>query len=159
VKIGTVAALGGASPDGIPVAPARAGFVVTQCSDDVVVDGAGLGERVLESAGLLRRKFLNGSLEGNEAVGFEETLKIGRGRASFGGHGVRIERNTVLATGGFKRYADFGGRGELGGRNLNIEILVAILGVATLGIGERSVNLQMANGLVAIRLRQGNPHL
>src|SRR5207253_344973 len=101
---------------------------------------------------------LNGSLEGNEAVGLEETLKIGRDRTRFGGDRARIERDTMLATRGFKRYADFGGLLELRRRNLDIEIFVAILGIATLGIGERSVNLQIANGLVAIRLRQGNPH-
>src|SRR5947208_10602310 len=71
VKIGAVAALGGASPDGIPVTPARAGLVVTQGGDDVVVNGAGLGERVRKPVSLLRRKLLNGSLEGNEAVGLD----------------------------------------------------------------------------------------
>src|SRR6266576_1934990 len=135
-----------------------AGLVVTQGGDDVVVNGAGLGERVRMPVSLLRRKFLNGSLEGNEAVGLEETLKIGRDRTRFGGGRARIERDTMLATRGFKRYADFGGLLELRRRNLDIEIFVAILGIATLGIGERSVNLQIANGLVAIRLRQGNPH-
>src|SRR5438876_8798332 len=124
----------------------------------LVVNGAGLGERVRKPVSLLRRKLLNGSLEGNEAVGLEETLKIGRDRTRFGGDRARIERDTMLATRGFKRYADFGGLLELRRRNLDIEIFVAILVIATLGIGERSVNLQIANGLVAIRLRQGNPH-
>src|SRR6516162_10726948 len=109
VKIGAVAAFGSASPDSIPVTPACAGLVVTQRDDHVVVDGAGLGERVRQPAGLLRRKLFNGSLERNEAVGLEETLKVGRHRTRLGDDRAPAERDAMLATRGFKRYADFGG--------------------------------------------------
>src|SRR5437016_14540836 len=55
------------------------------------------------------------------SVGLEETLKIGRDRTRFGGDRARIERDTMRATRGFKRYADFGGLLELRRRNRDIE--------------------------------------
>src|ERR1700756_510383 len=108
VKIGAVAAFGSASPDSIPITPACAGLVVTQGGDDVVVDGAGLGERVRQPVGLLRRKLINSSLERNEAVGLEKTLKIGRHRTRLRDDRTPAERDAMVATRGFKRYADFG---------------------------------------------------
>src|SRR5437773_12564738 len=71
VKIGAVAALGGASPDGIPVTPARAGLVVTQGGDDVVVNGAGLGERVRTPVIVPRSKLLSVCVDAHEAYGLE----------------------------------------------------------------------------------------
>src|SRR5580704_107357 len=157
VEIGTVATLGGASPDSITVTPACAGLVVTHRSDDVVVDGARFREWILKSFCLLGRKIRYDAVKRDAAVWLQEALKFWR-ELWLGRGWVSAEHYAVFVASYFEAYAYLGRRGDLGRWNLQIHILVAVLRIAILGIGKRRLDFQVGDSLVWTRLRQGNPN-
>src|ERR1700757_3269803 len=109
MKIGTVAALGGAGPDGVAAAPAFACFVVAHGRDDVVVDVAGFLQRRGVSGGLLAGEVRDSVVEGHELVRLEVALHEGIVGGKGGGnvlHGGRMDVDGVLAAGGVKEERD-----------------------------------------------------
>src|SRR5437879_3082004 len=102
MKVGAVAVLGGASPDGIAAAPTFAGFVVAHGGDDVIVDVAGFLERRSVAGGLLAGKFGGGADDGDGVVRLEIALHEGIAGGSGG---------DVLHRGGMDVYSVFAASG------------------------------------------------
>src|SRR5437899_9674540 len=102
MKVGAVAVLGGASPDGIAAAPAFAGFVVAHGGNDVIVNVAGFLERRSVAGGLLAGKFGDGAAKRNEFVRLEIALHQGIAGGSGG---------DVLHRGGMDVYSVFAASG------------------------------------------------
>src|ERR1700692_1283009 len=103
MKVGAVAVLGGAGPNGVAAAPAFAGFVVAHGGDDVIVNVAGFLGRGGVAGGLLVGEFGDGAVEWNELVGFEIPLheRVGGGIRCGGVlQGGRMDVDGMLAAGG-----------------------------------------------------------
>ena len=65
----------------------------------------------------------------------KKTLKIRGRRIRFSGDRMRAECDTMLEAGSAKRYANLCGRGDFRGRNVDIQILVAIFRITALRVG------------------------
>src|SRR5690349_6603537 len=109
MKVGAVAALGGAGPDGVAASPAFAGLVVAHGGDNVIVDVAGFLERIGDAGGLLAGKFGDGVVERHELVRLQIALHEGIVSRSRGGsilRGGRMDVDGVLAAGGVEKECD-----------------------------------------------------
>jgi hypothetical protein len=159
MKIGTIAALGGASPNSVATAPAFAGLVVVHGGVDVVVDTLSFGQIAGFAGSTLSGEFGDDSIQGNELVGLQIATQSGIARrvccARLGTR--RIEANLVLQPVGDKSDHNIKTGFELLGRRLEQGKEIAIFRVAAFRMDDATLDAEIANLLIAVLLGQGKP--
>src|SRR6202034_4266844 len=94
MEVGAIAMLGGAGVDRVAMAPTCAVVVIVHGGDHVVVNLAGLRDRLGGTLRLLLGKLADLAVNGDKMIGLKVMRKLGlrRGRRASG----RIERHVVL---------------------------------------------------------------